>query len=340
MKRNKIVLSCALLLLVVALCLPAFAANTPYRVAMVTDIGGLGDKSFNDAAYDGLKMLQSKFGAEIKVVESKKMEDYVPNLKSLADQKFDMIWAIGFLMADATKEVAKMYPDQKFGIVDDASFSLPNVVNVTFKEQEGSFLVGLIAAKDSKKNKVGFVGGMEFPLIQKFEAGYKAGVKAANPKAKIYTAYVGAFDNPAKGKELAQAQFAYGADIVYHAAGASGLGVIDAAKERGKGFWAIGVDKCQHESGVYKSGNKELNSVLACMVKRVDIGVFKATSDAMNGKFAGGKQIELGLAEDGVGVCPAAAKTASKAAMALVEKYKKLIISGKIVVPTDPKAVK
>ena len=114
----------------------------------------------------------------------------------------------------------------------------------------------------------------------------------------------------------------------------------EAAKEKGDGYWAIGVDKCQHESGVDKSEKKQQNSVLACMIKRVDTGVFKATSDAMNGKFAGGKQIELGLAEDGVGVCPDAAKTASKAAMALVEKYKKLIISGKIVVPTDPKKVK
>ncbi|HEX3046353.1 MAG TPA: BMP family ABC transporter substrate-binding protein, partial [Bacillota bacterium] len=176
------------LLLVAVMALPSLAAGTPYRVAMVTDIGGLGDKSFNDAAYDGLKMLQKELGAEIKVVESKKMEDYVPNLKSLADQKYDMIWAIGFLMADATKEVAAMYPEQKFGIIDSEVTS-PNVVSVTFKEEEGSFLIGVIAGADSKKSKVGFVGGMEFPLIKKFEAGFKAGVLAVKPKATVYSAY-------------------------------------------------------------------------------------------------------------------------------------------------------
>lgn len=323
------------LLLVAVMALPSLAAGTPYRVAMVTDIGGLGDKSFNDAAYDGLKMLQKELGAEIKVVESKKMEDYVPNLKSLADQKYDMIWAIGFLMADATKEVAAMYPEQKFGIIDSEVTS-PNVVSVTFKEEEGSFLIGVIAGADSKKSKVGFVGGMEFPLIKKFEAGFKAGVLAVKPKATVYSAYTGAFDNPTKGKEMAAAQFAYGADIIYHASGACGLGVIAAAKEKGKGYWAMGVDKCQHAEGVV--GGKD--SVLACMVKRIDIGVFSATKNAYNGKFAGGSVVQMGLKDDGVGVCASAKKTASSKALSLVEKYKKEIISGKLVVPIDPKAVK
>ena len=335
MKKNRILIFGAILILVLSLSMAGFAAEK-FRVAMVTDIGGLGDKSFNDAAYDGLKKLNKDLGADIKVVESSKMEDYVPNLKSLADQKFDMIWAIGFLMKDALTEVAKMYPNQKFGIIDE-EVALPNVVSVKFKEQEGSFLVGVIAGTDTRKQKVGFVGGMEFPLIQKFEAGFKAGVKAVSPKAQIFTAYAGSFNDSAKGKELALAQFtAYGADIVYHAAGATGLGVIAAAKEKGKGFWAIGVDKCQHSEGVF---NKE-DYVLACMVKRVDVGVYKASKDAMSGKFQGGKTIEYGLAEDGVGVCANAKRTASKNALAKVEQYKKQIISGKLVVPTDPKAVK
>jgi basic membrane protein A len=334
-KKNRFLIFGTILILVLSLSLTGFAAQ-PFKVAMVTDIGGLGDKSFNDAAYDGLKKLNKDFGAEIKVVESSKMEDYIPNLKSLADQKYDMIWAIGFLMKDALTEVAKMYPNQKFGIIDE-EVELPNVVSVKFKEQEGSFLVGVIAGTDTKKQKVGFVGGMEFPLIQKFEAGFKAGVKAVSPKTQIFTAYAGNFNDAAKGKELALAQFtAFGADIVYHAAGATGLGVIAAAKEKGEGYWAIGVDKCQHEDG--QVNGKDF--VLACMVKRVDVGVYTATKDAINGKFKGGKTIEYGLAESGVGVCDNAKRTASKNALAKVEQYKKQIINKKFVVPTNPKAVK
>lgn len=321
--------------LVLSLSMVGNAAQ-PYRVAMVTDVGGLGDKSFNDAAYLGLQNLKKDLGCDIKVVESKKMEDYVPNLKSLADQKYDIIWAIGFLMADSVKEVAKMYPDQKFGIIDE-TVEMPNVQSVKFKEQEGSFLVGVIAGTDTKKKKVGFIGGMEFPLIQKFEAGYKAGVKAVNPKIDVRSAYTGAFDNPAKGKELALGQFAFGCDIIYHASGACGIGVIDAAKEKGKGFWAIGVDQDQAPIGVRADGS---NAVISSMIKRVDVGVYKASKEAMDGKFQGGKTTELGLAENGVGVSESSKKTASAKALKAVEKYKKLIISGKLVVPTDPKTVK
>jgi basic membrane protein A len=335
MKKSRVLLLALSLFLVLAFSVNGIAA-VKFRVAMVTDVGGLGDKSFNDAAYDGMKQLAKDLGAEIKVIESNKMEDYTPNLKSLADQKFDIIWGIGFLMKGSLEEVAKMYPNQKFGIIDDDTISLPNVVCVTFKEQEGSFLVGVIAGTDTKKNKVGFIGGMEFPLIQKFEAGFKAGVKAANPKAVVLTAYTGAFDNPSKGKELATAQYAFGSDIVYHAAGACGLGVINAAKERGKGYWACGVDKCQHSEGLV--GKR--NSVLVCMVKRVDVGIYTASSNASKNKFAGGKKIELGLAEDGVGICNAAKKTASPKALKAVAAYKQKIISGQLNVPTDPKAVK
>ncbi|HYH04103.1 MAG TPA: BMP family ABC transporter substrate-binding protein [Bacillota bacterium] len=333
MKKTRVLFLVLSLVLVLALSTTGMAA-VKFRAAMVTDIGGLGDKSFNDAAYDGLKKLQKELGAEIKVIESKKMEDYVPNLKSLADQKYDIIWAVGFLMKGSMEEVAKMYPNQKFGMVDDV-ISLPNVTSVTFKEEEGSFLVGVIAGTDTKKKAVGFVGGMDFPLIQKFEAGFKAGVKAANPKLTIRSAYAGAFDNPSKGKELATAQFTFGADIVYHAAGATGLGVINAAKEKGKGYWAIGVDKCQHAEGV--SGNK--NSVLTCMIKRVDVGIYKVSADAAKGNFKG-TQIQLGLAEDGVGYCANSKKTASAKAIKAAEAFKAKIIAGKIKVPTDPKAVK
>ncbi len=334
MKNFKIILVVLIFSLVISLSFVSYAAPA-FKVAMVTDVGGLGDKSFNDAAFEGLSKLKKELGCEIKVVESAKMEDYVPNLKSLAEQKYDIIWAIGFLMTDALSQVAKDYPNQKFGFIDSV-VNLPNVHNVTFKEHEGSFLVGVIAATDSKKKKVGFIGGMEFPLIQKFEAGFKAGVNAVNPKIKVFSAYVGAFDNPAKGKELANAQFIYGADVIYHAAGGSGLGVINAAKEKGKGYWAIGVDRDQYNDGM--RANKT-SAVLASMVKRIDVAIYKASSEAMNGKFTSGVT-ELGLAENGVGVSANAKKTASKKALANAENYRKQIIAGKIKVPTNPKEVK
>jgi basic membrane protein A len=334
MKKIRVFCMVISLLLMLAFTATGMAA-APFRVALVTDVGSLGDKSFNDAAYDGLKKLRKELGAEIKIVKSNKMKDYVPNLKSLADQKYDMIWGIGFLMKSAMEEVAKMYPHLKFGIIDEY-INQPNVACVTFKEEEGSFLVGVVAGIDTKKNSLGFVGGMDFPLIHKFEAGFTAGVKAVNRKATIRTAYAGSFNNPAKGKELAAAQIAFGADIVYHAAGATGLGIINAVKEKGKGYWVCGVDRCQHEVGTIK----DRNAVLVCMIKRVDTGIFKVSSDAFRGKFAGGSRIEMGLAENGVGICGAAKKTASAKALKAVEVYKAKIISGKIKVPIDTKTIK
>ncbi|MGE5527664.1 MAG: BMP family lipoprotein [Patescibacteria group bacterium] len=322
LRRKTVFLGCLLLALSIMVTLSGIGADK-LRFAMVTDIGGLGDQSFNDSAYDGLKMLQKEYGAEIQVLESKKAEDYVPNLKSLAEQGFDMIWAIGFLMQDALTKVAGDYPNVKFGIID-AVVDKPNVTSVCFKEEEGSFLVGVIAGKTTKTKIIGFVGGMQFPLIEKFQAGFEAGVKAVNAKAMVLVNYVGSFADPTKGKETALTQFGLGADIVYHAAGDTGTGVIEAAKEKKK--WAIGVDKDQHHLAP--------KNVLACMIKRVDVGVFSGTKAVREGK--GGGVMTLGLKEDGVGVCKSAAKTVKTAVLKLVEKYKKDIIDGKLAVPTVP----
>ena len=323
MKPFKLV--CVLGLVGLLLLSPA-AATAAMKVAMVTDIGGLGDQSFNDAAYAGLKMLEAEYGVEIKVVESSRMEDYVPNLTSLVNQGFDMVWAVGFLMSEALTQVAAEFPNSHFGIID-AEVSAPNVVSVLFKEEEGSFLVGLVAGAETEKNRVGFVGGMEFPLIKKFEAGYKAGVKAANPKAAVRSAYSGSFDDPAKGKELAIAQFMLGADIVYHAAGATGLGVIEAAQSRGADRYAIGVDMCQHHLAP--------DNVITCMIKRVDLGVFEGTKALIEGNFVG-RTLILGLKENGVGICDISKQSLSASTLALVEEYSSKIISGALVVPTDP----
>lgn len=294
-----------------------------FKVAMVTDVGGLGDQSFNDAAYRGLKQLEEELGAEIQVVESNDMADYVPNLRSLADQGYDMVWAIGFLMTDALKEVALDYPDTHFGIIDSV-VEADNVASVTFKEEEGSFLVGVVAGLMTKTNKVGFIGGMDFPIIRKFECGFRAGVKAVKPDAEIFIAYTGAFDDPAGGKELALTQFNQGADIIFHASGACGTGVIKAAEEMGPDYFAIGVDSPQYHLAP--------ESVLTSMVKRVDVGVFDISKLLYEDKFEA-RHYVLGLKEDGVGTSEHLKEMAPQKVIDKVEEYKDKIINGEIKVP-------
>ena len=302
------------------------------KFAMVTDVGGLGDQSFNDSAYEGLKKAEAELGAEIQVIESKAMDQYETNLRSLADQGFDMIWGVGFLMTDAVKNVAEQYPDIHFGLID-AAFTdadgnplvLPNTMNVLFKEHEGSFLVGVIAALTTKTNVVGFVGGMQFPLIEKFEAGFIAGVRAINPDIKILSAYTGKFDDPAKGKELALAQFGQNADVIFHASGACGIGVIEAAKE--KGLWAIGVDSDQNHLAP--------ENVLTSMMKRVDVGVFTGCKAIHDDAFVPGVTT-LGLVEAGVGYAPTTSNNVNAEILAKVDELAAKISAGEIVVPEIP----
>ncbi len=306
---------------------PDQGAEDVLRVAMVTDVGGLGDQSFNDAAYRGLLRAESEFNAEIAVIESSAMTDYVENLSSLAEQGYDMVWAIGFLMTDALAEVAEQYPDTTFGLID-AVVDSPNVASITFKEEEGSYLVGAIAALESETDKVGFVGGMEMPLIKKFEAGFLAGVKKINPDADIVVGYTGAFDDPSAGKELALTQYNQGADVIYHASGACGIGVIKAAAE--KGLYAIGVDSPQAHLAPYW--------VLTSMVKRVDNAVYSEVEALNEGTFEAGHKV-YGLAEDGVGYSDQALAKVHPDLMKQVNQLKQQIIDGDIQVPTSPEDV-
>ena len=294
------------------------------KAAMVTDVGGLGDESFNDAAYKGLKEAEEELDFEITVVESKKMDDYEPNLRSLGDQDTDISWAIGFLLTDAVDTVASEYPELKFGLIDSV-VEQPNVASVTFKEEEGSFLLGVIAAKMSETGTVGFVGGMEVPVIEHFDVGFHAGVIAANPDIKVLRGYSGKFDDPAKGKEVALAQFNQGADIIFHASGACGLGVIEAAKEQGDGYWAMGVDSCQHHLAP--------ENVMSCMMKRVDVAVFDVTKKVKDETFEPTHYV-FGLAEDGVGPCDKTSEHVPEEVLDEVEKYKEMIVNGELTVPS------
>jgi basic membrane protein A len=266
-------------------------------IGLVFDVGGLGDKSFNDAAYRGLRQAEDELGIAARYIEPGDGSDRESALRQLATQGYDLVIAVGFIFSDDIRKLAAEFPATHFACIDFSAQPgevVPdNLAGLRFREQEGSFLVGAIAALTSKSQVVGFVGGMDIPLIRKFEAGYRAGVAQVCPRCQVLAAYAGtdphAFSDPITGKELALAQYGHGADVIFHAAGKTGTGVFTAARERHA--WAIGVDSDQfHEMPC---------CVLTSMVKKVDVAVFDIIRDQAAGRFAGGVR-ELGLADSGV----------------------------------------
>ena len=293
------------------------------KPAIVFDIGGKFDKSFNESMFNGAEKFKAETGVaygEFEIANEAQREQAIRNF---ADQGYSPIIAAGFAQAAAVEKVAKEYPDLKFAIVDMV-VDLPNVQSIVFKENEGSYLVGLLAGMASKSGKVGFVGGMDIPLIRKFGCGYAQGVKAAKPDATIFQNMTGdtgaAWNDPVKGGEITKGQMAQGADVVYAAAGATGLGVLQAAADGGA--LSIGVDANQN----YLHPGK----VLTSMLKRVDVAVYNVMKGG-NAGFKPGIQA-LGLAEDGVGVAmdDNNKPLITPEMMAAVDKAKADIIAGTI----------
>jgi basic membrane protein A and related proteins len=307
---------------------PGGAAPAPtakFKVGMVTDVGGLNDESFNASAWAGLNKAKTDLGFDIKAVESKRQEEYETNFQTLADQKFDLIWGVGLMLGDPIDKMSKKLTSQKFGIVDNVVNS-PNVASVTFKEEEGSFLMGVMAAKLTKTKKIGFIGGMAIDVIAHFEAGFKAGVKATDPSVNVITVYSGTFTDPSKGKSDALAVYGQGADIIFHAAGNTGVGVISAAKEQNK--WVIGVDQDQNKLAPA--------NVVSSMMKRVDVAVYDVSKATQGGTFPGGKTTVLGLKEDGVGYSPSTLwDKMPGGTKELVDKWAGAIKDGKVTVPNS-----
>jgi basic membrane protein A and related proteins len=298
------------------------------NIGMVTDIGGVNDKSFNQSAWEGLQKVKTDTGANIKYLQSKSDTDYLPNLNTFVKENYTLTWGIGFLMGDALKTVATQNANAKFAIIDNV-VEAPNVESVTFAEHEGSYLVGVVAGLTTKTNKIGFVGGIDIPVIKRFEAGFKAGVAAVNPNAKITINYTGAFDKPDLGKAAAATIYNDGADIVFHAAGATGNGVFNEAKDRvkaGKKVWVIGVDKDQS----LEFGDEV---TLTSMLKRVDEAIVRVSKDVADNKFQGGKVVTLGLKDNGVGLPDTSKKNVPADILKKVDEYKAKIISGEIKVP-------
>jgi basic membrane protein A len=302
-------------------------------VGLVFDVGGLGDKSFNDAAYRGLTRAERELGVSARYVEPGDGSDRESALRQLASQGHDLILAIGFIFSDDVRKLAREFPDVHFVCIDfsaqDGEVLPPNLLGLRFREHEGSFLVGAIAGLTSTTGTVGFVGGMDIPLIHKFEAGYRAGVAEVCPRCTVLAAYAGteprAFSDPVRGKEIALAQYGRGADVIYHGAGKTGTGVFTAAREQGK--WAIGTDSDQFADMPC--------CVLTSMVKGVDVGVFGAIQAEVEGRWAGGVR-ELGLAEGGVGFVWDE-HNRDRLPAAIVERVRALgarIVAGEIVVPS------
>lgn len=303
-------------------------ADKKLKIGMVTDLGSVNDKSFNQNAWEGLQKLKADFGYDVKYAEPKQDSDVIPSLNQFVKGGYDLTWATAFTLDGAITQIAKENPEAKLGIID-SSIVVPNVASVSFKEQEGAYLVGVIAGLMTKSDKIGFVGGMEIPPIQRFAAGFREGIKAVNPKAQLIVNYTGQFTRVDMGKSAAATMYNDGADIIFHASGLTGNGVFNEAKERvskGQKVWVIGVDKDQSLT----FGDEV---TLTSMIKKVDVAVYEITKQLAEGNFPGGKVTNMGLKENGVDIASTSSKNVPADVLAKVEEYRKKIVDGEIVVP-------
>lgn len=331
----------------VALLASSFAAPivaTAQDVAtgvIITDTGGVDDKSFNQSAWEGLQKYGEDNGLEKGVkgynyIQSTSDSDYVKNLNLAVSAKYDITFAIGYKLAEAVKEVAEKNPDSKFAIVDSVVEG-DNVISIGFKDHEAAFLAGVAAAKTTKTNHVGFIGGVEGVVIDRFEAGFVEGVKAVNPDIKVDVQYAASFSDAAKGKQIAAAMFESGADIIYHASGAVGNGVFSEAKDivtndPSKEIYVIGVDMDQDAEGIVEIDGKERHLTLASTLKGVGASVEQVATEVKDGKFEAGVHV-FGLADGGVDLTTEYLSDDAKAA---VEEFKAKLIAGEIEVPETP----
>ncbi len=316
------------------------------QIGMVYATGGLGDGSFNDQAQQGAFQAEEELGIAFDEAQPEEVADFATFQQQFAesdDPDYDLISCIGFLQTDALTETSQDYPDQNFMLVDSV-VEQPNVANYVFAEEQGSYLVGelagLLTTEDFSagggstvpdSTTVGFVGGVEVPLIEKFQAGFEAGVQAANADVEVLSNYTGSFNDPSAGREAALAMYDNDADIIYHASGNTGTGVFQAAQEEGR--YAIGVDRDQ---SITKDSYADV--ILASMVKRVDTAVFTAIESVVNDDFQGGGVVPLGLAEEGVGIVygQSLGDSVSDEVKSAIEDSRQGIIDGDIDVPTDP----
>jgi basic membrane protein A and related proteins len=313
-----------------------------FSVAMITDEGGVDDKSFNQSTWEGIQQFGkdnglSKGNGGYDFLESKSESEYVQNLNNLVQRDFDLVYAVGFKLHNAVVEVAEQRPNAQIAIIDEVVPNIPNVASIMFNANEGSYLAGVAAALESKTGKVGFIGGMEGAIVGGFEAGFVAGAKAANPDVEVFVQYVGSFADAEKGRSIAALMYDQGADVIFHAAGGSGNGLFTEAKERKQkdanaDVWVIGVDRDQYDEGQV---NESTNIVLTSVLKEVGVAAQEVAKLAKEGKFPGGELITYGLADNGISLADDRGAI-SEETKAAIENYKKQIIDGTITVPNEP----
>ena len=327
-KALSVILSASMVL---AMAAPAFAESateapdldgSDFSVGLVTDVGGVNDGSFNQSAWEGLQKAGEDFGVTVNYLESKTDADYTPNIESFMDEDCDLIICVGYMLADAMRSAAEENPDQKFAIIDDSSCSdLDNVTCLMFRQEQASYLVGYVAGLVTETNTVGFVLGMANDTMNQFGYGYLAGVKDANPDATILQHNANSFSDSATGKSMANQEITNGADVIFHAAGATGLGVIEACQEAK--IKAIGVDSDQSSIAP--------DTVITSAMKRVDNAVYETTEELIQDKLESGIH-EYDLAHGGVDIAPTT-DLLSDDVIAAVDDVKEKIISGEVVVP-------
>jgi len=319
-----------LVFLLVALLVPTFIGA--FVVTMVTDTGGLGDQSFNDGTWAGVKLAAEEFdGVEAKVIQSYEQADYVPNLSKAAEES-DVVLAVGFMMMDALGQVAPQFPSVKFIGIDFSllDLGLANIKTYTYKENECAFLAGYLSAGMTKTGKLGFVGGIPVPAVVRFDVGYKAGAAMYNKlhgtNVEVLVGYTQTFTDSQKGKSLTEAQYSQGADIVFAAAGLCGLGTFEAAKSYGEGYYAVGVDVDQDHLAPGK--------ILTSAMKGISVAAFLGIMDAYEGYFEAGHE-DLGLVEDGVSLSEMKYTKELVPQILLVEiaGLKAMVVNGELVIP-------
>ncbi|MCI9061762.1 BMP family lipoprotein, partial [Romboutsia sp.] len=284
------------------------------------------DQSFNQSAWEGLQKAKEELGVEVTYLESKQDSDYATNIETFVDEDVDLILGVGAKLASAIEEGAGLYPNQKFAIVDEELPSdIKNVKSILFNSQEAAYLVGLIAGKMTKTNNVGFIGGMEIPVIDTFKYGYMAGVKNANSNVQIQDQFANSFTDQAKGKAIANQMYGQGADIIFIAGGDVGTGAIEAAKEKNK--YAIGVDRDQSDLAP--------KNVLTSAIKRVDVGVYETVKNLVDGNFEGGTTTVYGLDQDAIGIAPTTKNLVPKDILDYVNEEIEKLKKGGIKVPKD-----
>ena len=307
------------------------ASDKVYTIGMITDTGGVNDESFNQSTWEGLQKAEKKFGSDkvkVKYLESTKDADYVPNIETFVEEDLDLIIGVGYKMAGAIEEASKNYPDVQFAIIDHSYEKQPeNVTSLIYEDNTAAYLAGLVAAKKTETNKVAFIGGIKSATLDKFEYGFRAGVKAANPKCELTVRYLNSFSDSALAKSVANQMHKDGVDVIYTAAGAAGTGAIEAAKENNK--MAIGVDVDQSPLAP--------DNIISSTMKNVNVSIVNLVGEILEDNYQGGQVIVNTLASGGVGLSDTTKDHVSKDIIDYVNEQAGKIKSGEIVVPENEK---